>query len=126
MPSWLAELLAPRTDPSPAGPARPVIEEDVGWGPKPRYSRAAIQRACVAIERAVDGEQEKTLSREAYGIGRLIGAGLMPRQLAIDCLIYAALRMTNAPRQRPWREREIIKKVARAIRAGEQHPREVA
>ena len=84
MPRWLADLLMPAVDPSPVGQARPSIEEEAGWGPKPRYSRAALQRACEAIEAAPPGQQDQTLNREAYGIGRLIGAGLMPRQFAID------------------------------------------
>lgn len=81
-PAWLVDLLTPDAEPSPVGKARPVIEEDKGWGPKPRYSRAALERACEAIEGAPLGEQHKTLNAEAYSIGRLIGAGLMPRQLA--------------------------------------------
>jgi hypothetical protein len=103
-----------------------VIEEDVGWGPKPRYSRAALQRACERIEAAPVGQQDATLNREAYSIGRLIGAGLMPRRLAVDCLVYHATTMTNAPGRRRWHEREIQQKVARAVRAGEQRPREVS
>jgi hypothetical protein len=34
--------------------------------------------------------------------------------------------MTNAIGRRPWRGREIMQKVGRAIRAGEQHPRELS
>jgi hypothetical protein len=125
-PAWLAALLMPAVDPSPTGQARPSIEEDAGWGPKPFYSRAALQRACEAIEAAPAGEQDRMLNAEAYSIGRLIGAGLMPRQLAIDCLVYSGTTMSNAPGRRPWREREILNKIARAVREGELHPREVA
>ncbi len=46
--------------------------------------------------------------------------------LAVDCLIYSGTKMTNATGRRPWREREIQQTVVRAIRAGEQHPRELA
>ena len=126
LPAWLLDLLAPHVGPSPAGRARPVIEDDVGWGPKPRYARAALRRACEAVETAPIGQQDPTLNREAYSIGRLIGAGLMPRQLAIDCLVYHAKLMSNAPGRRPWREHEIARKVAAAVHAGEQHPREVS
>jgi Bifunctional DNA primase/polymerase, N-terminal len=126
MPRWLAQPLMPAVDPSPVGQARPSIEEEAGWGPKPRYARAALQRACEAIEAAPIGQQDQTLNREAYSIGRLIGAGLMPRQLAIDCLVYHAKLMSNAPGRRPWREYEIIRKVAAAVHAGEQHPRAVS
>ena len=125
-PAWLVDLLAPPIKPSPAGQARPAIEEDVGWGPRPRYARVALQRACEAIELAPVGQQNQTLNREAFGIGRLIGAGLMPRGLAIDCLVYSGTMMRNAIGRRPWHEREIQWKVVRAIRDGELHPREVA
>lgn len=124
-PAWLVDLLMPAVAPSPAGQARPAIEEDVGWGSKPRYSRAALQRACEAIEAAPIGRQDRTLNREAYSIGRLIGAGFMPRQLAVDCIVYHATLMSNAPGRRRWHEREIQQKVTRAVRAGELHPREV-
>lgn len=100
--------------------------EFLGLNPRPRYSRAALQRACEAIERAPVGQQEPTLSCECYGIGRLIGAGLMPRKLAIDCLIHSGTMMTNAPGRRPWREREIQQKVVRAVCKGGLYPREVA
>jgi hypothetical protein len=56
----------------------------------------------------------------------LIGAGLMPRRLASDCLVYHATMMTNAPGRRRWHEREIMQKVARAVPAGERCPREAA
>jgi hypothetical protein len=123
-PAWLADLLMPAA-PSPVGQARPAIEESDGWGAKPRYSRAALQRACEAIEAGPIGKQDQTLNREAYSIGRLIGAGLMPRRLAMDCLVYHATMMSNAPGRRRWHEREIQQKVARAVAAGELHPREV-
>jgi bifunctional DNA primase/polymerase-like protein len=126
MPPWLIDLLAPHAKASPFGQVRPAIEEDVGWGPRPLYSRAALQRACEAIETAAVGEQDQTLNREAYSIGRLVGAGLMPRRLAIDCLVYSATMMGNAPGRRRWHEREIQQKVVRAVREGQLHPREVA
>jgi hypothetical protein len=71
------------------------------------------------------GQQDRTLNREAYSIGRLIGAGFMPRALAIDCLVHHATLMPNARGRRPWRAREIQQKVVRAVREGELHPREV-
>lgn len=125
-PPWLAELLTHRSDPSPVAQARPPVDEAAGWGPKPRYSRAALERSCAAIKRAPAGQQERTLNAEAHSIGRLIGAGLMPRQLAIDCLVYSGTAMANEPGRRPWGQREIAEKVARAVREGECRPREVA
>ena len=126
LPAWLGDLLVPRVELSPVGRSQPAIEEEAGWGPKPRYARAALQRACEAIEGAAIGQQAQTLNSEAYSIGRLIGAGLMPRRLAVDCLIYSGSKMTDATGRRPWRERDSQQTVVRAIRAGEQHPREPA
>lgn len=65
LPNWLAELLMPPVDPPPVGQARPSIEEEAGWGPKPAYSRAALDRACAAISAAPFGEQDVTLSARA-------------------------------------------------------------
>jgi hypothetical protein len=125
MPPWLADLLAPRGERSPVGYARPAIEEDSGWGPLPRYSRAALERACAAIASAPVGAQDCTLHRECFSIGRLVGAGLMPRGLARDFLIYAAQQMTNDIRRRPWRRPEIEKKIERALTSGSRRPRDV-
>jgi hypothetical protein len=126
LPAWLVALLTPRINPSTTRQARPAIEEDIGWGPKPRYARAALQRACERIEGAPVGQQDQTLNSESYSIGRLIGAGLMPRRLAIDCLVYHAALMVNAPGRRRWQQREIMQKVVRAVREGEQRRRELS
>jgi hypothetical protein len=127
MPAWLAELLSPPVPPPPStGQARPAIEETIGWGPYPRYSRAALLSAYENISSAPIGQQDVTLTREAFGIGTLVGAGAMPRTLAIDMLVDAGLQMVNAPGRRPWTGREIQEKVARSLSAGERHPRAVA
>jgi hypothetical protein len=125
LPAWVADLTRPKVRPSPTATARPAIEEATGWGPYPRYSRRALEQACIAIERSPIGEQEKTLSGQAYSIGRLVGGGLMPRQLALDCLAYAGGLMLNASGRRPWQQHEIRSKVERALQAGECRPREV-
>lgn len=119
MPPW------PRAEPSPVGDARPAIEEDSGWGPKPRYSRSALERACAAVVCAPVGAQDCTLHRECFSIGRLVGGGMMPRGLARDFLIYAAQQMTNGNHRRPWRRPEIEKKVERALTSGSRRPRDV-
>lgn len=127
-PDWLIGAITVVSIPShnDTGPARPYVEEGTGWGPKPAYSRAALRSACHAIGQAPWGEQEKTLAREAFSIGTLVSAGLMPRQLAVDCLYYSGTTMTNRPGDRPWVEQEIREKVERRIEAGERFPRRVA
>ena len=127
MSPWLAELLSPPSPPPPSvGQARPAIEETIGWGPYPRYSRAALLSAYENIASAPIGQQDVTLIREAFSIGTLAAAGAMPRTLAIDMLVDAGLQMTNAAGRRPWCEREIRNKVERSVAAGERCPREVA
>ena len=98
----------------------------IGWGPYPAYIRAALLSAYENIAGAPIGQQDVTLIREAFSIGTLVGAGAMPRTLAIDMLVDAGLQMTNAPGRRSWCEREIRDKVDRSVAAGEHHPRAVA
>jgi Bifunctional DNA primase/polymerase, N-terminal len=124
MPRWLTDLLMPAVA-SPVGQARPAVEEEAGWGPKPRYSRCALERACATIAAAPVGTQDDTLNKECFTIGRLIGAGLMPRNLARDFLTWAAQQMTNDIHRRPWRRSEIEKKVERALTSGAQRPRDL-
>ena len=112
LPDWLTGISHSACAPPPprSGSARSHIEEEAGWGPKPRYSRAALQRACEAVESAPWGQQEPLSCAKPSASARLIGAGLMPRRLAIDCLIYSGTTMANQPGRRRWREREITRR----------------
>ena len=126
MPDWLSELgIKPAVPLRVEGMARPVIEADEGWGApkKAAYSRTALIRACEAIESAPWGQQEATLACESFSIGTLIGAGLMPRSVAITCLTNSGCSMPSQPGRQPWTERAIAEKVLRSVRNGEQHPR---
>ena len=49
------------------------------------------------IAQAVPGSQEETLNSEAYSIGRLVGAGLMPKDFARSVLIKAGEMMCSQP-----------------------------
>lgn len=106
----------------PAPPPTPLHAPiDGTWGPKPAYSRAALDHACQRIVQAGEKEQHPTLFREAAGIGALIGSGHMPASLARDMLIAAGMAMTNFGR--PWRREEVARQIDRGLAAGMEHPR---
>jgi hypothetical protein len=90
-----------------------------------RYGEAALANACRRILDAGNGQQETTLNREAYGIGRLAGAGAVPAEFALRALKYAAQRITTFDSARPWRSDELDRKVKRSFADGMQNPRRV-
>ncbi|HEX2528530.1 MAG TPA: hypothetical protein VHL31_19815 [Geminicoccus sp.] len=118
-----AERVAVRVPPEPpcpvAAPLRAPI--DGTWGPKPAYSRAALDHACERIEQAGDKQQHPTLYREAMGIGSLVGSGHMPLLKARADLIEAGLAMKAFGR--PWRREEVARQIDRGLAAGMDRPR---
>ena len=117
------ERVAVHVPPEPPAPPSALLRPpiDGSWGPRPAYSRAALDRACGRIVQAGEKEQHPTLFREAAGIGGLVGSGHMPASLARDMLIAAGLAMTNFGR--PWRREEIARQIDRGLAAGMEHPR---
>jgi Bifunctional DNA primase/polymerase, N-terminal len=122
-PEWLIALVEPLEEPVP--PPRPVRTGDLG-----RYAAAALEKACERIEQADKGTQADTLDHESYGIGRLVGGGVIPRADATAALVGAGLRMRSATGRRkdgkpyrPWTRREIAWRVDRALAAGARNPR---
>jgi hypothetical protein len=116
---WLKPLSAPLA-PAPAWipPARPSEARRQGAqrpfkGETP-YARAALERACLAIEKAPNGEQEATLNRECFGIGGLVGAGELDREAATAALLEAAGRMQE--HAEPWGH--LKPKIRRSIEEG--------
>jgi hypothetical protein len=88
-----------------------------------RYGVVALERACAAIAAAPIGAQEATLSREAFGIGRLAAGGVVPPSAARANLVAAGSRMTNKPGRPPWTPSEVAWRVDRAFAAAAAHPR---
>jgi hypothetical protein len=111
--------LLPR-DPVRLSPARPVCPSN-GLSP---YAEAALDGACRRIISAPPGEQESTLNGEAFAIGTLAGAGAIPANFALRVLTWAAYRIHDYDRRRPWRGADIAHKVERAFGDGSRRPRE--
>ncbi len=117
-PDWLVALLEPVEPPKPVPPARPVRTVDLG-----RYAEAALAKACETIAAAPPGTQESTLNSEAYGIGRLVGGKVVPRDLAKVELVAAGVGMVPQAGRRPWTNDEVTWRVGRALDAGARDPR---
>jgi Bifunctional DNA primase/polymerase, N-terminal len=109
----LPKLLEPRV-------ARPV-ESTGGLSP---YAEAALRSACRAIVTAPAGQQEITINNEVFSIGTLAGAGGIPEGFARRALQAAASRVKDHDTRRPWRARELARKVDQAFCDGLSQPRE--
>ena len=55
-----------------------------------RYSTAALNYACAAIENAAEGSRNDTLNSEAFGIAQLVAGGEIPKSVARESLANAA------------------------------------
>jgi putative DNA primase/helicase len=117
MPDWMVIPEPERIAPGPAPDFRGTLSP---------YGEAALDRAVANIIRAAAGEQEITLNREAFGIGQLAGAGVIPAPLAIEALLWAARRMPAYDSRRPWRAADLDRKVRLTVADGLAQPRRPA
>jgi len=112
-PAWL------NPEPELVAPAKPVRPCD-GLSP---YADAAIERACIAIRHAPDGQQRETLVRESFAIGTLAGAGCIPVAFARAALIDAGCGMRSYDARDPWTAKGITRVVNGCFTAGLARPR---
>jgi Bifunctional DNA primase/polymerase, N-terminal len=117
-PDWLtpATELECAVEPAPCPPTGEINS----------YGAAAINGAVRAIYGAPEGQQSTTLNREAFGIGSLVGAGVLPKQVALDALQQAAFAMPTYDRRRPWRRADLGRSVKASFAAGIAEPRRAA
>jgi hypothetical protein len=96
MPDWMIDrdLMLPQalSEPRP----RPVVRLS-------RYCEIALDNAVHAIVSAPSGQQQQTLNREVFSIGRLAGSGAIAPGLALEALTWAARQMTVHKAHEPWR-----------------------
>jgi hypothetical protein len=113
-----AALMPRDGEPQPAISGTPAVCNELS-----PYGEAALRSAAGKILCAPNGEQEATLNGESYSIGRLAGCGGVPGDLALDILLTAALAIPSYDPRRPWRTRDIEKKVRAAFAEGLANPR---
>jgi hypothetical protein len=116
MPSWMV-IPEPEAPPIPSS-VRPI-------GRLSRYAEAALEGAVRRIVEAPAGSQQNTLNAQVYGIGRLAGGGVIPPDLALNSMLWAARRMASHDARRPWRAVDVERKVKTAFADGLRDPREV-
>lgn len=81
-PAWLTAAL--RTPPPPA-----VVYREIG-DQRGVDAHERLHRAARAIMEAREGSRNITLNRRAYGVAKLVGAGLLDERMAVDTLYGAA------------------------------------
>ena len=108
-PEWLLDELSP-----PSAPAPPAVWNPLGCPTRyrvaSRYASAALQHAADRVTLAPTGSRNATLNAQAYGIGRLVAAGLLDGQEVADTLAMAAVAAGLAPQ-------EIARTLGSALRA---------
>ena len=122
-PWWLLRIVAPPPEKPPA-PAvyrdGPRSSERMGGG---GYGPAALELARAEVAAAPPGQQNETLHRNAYGIGRLVAGGELERGAALSGLVSAGLSMRVGDPRRPWLERDLSDVVERAFQRAQSAPK---
>jgi hypothetical protein len=112
LPEWIAHLAIPAPPPPRRKPTPP---EPGNRGEK--YAAAALASACTIISQS--GTRNVDLNAQAYGIGSLVGAGLLNHDYCLDALIDAA---TDAGLPHT----EAVYTARRSLAQGARQPRELA
>lgn len=90
LPAWLVDLFTAPAE--TATPLRPGSAAQLLAAVRRRapYAERALHDAVDEVLSAVPGTRNDTLNRTAYRLGRLVAAGLLPRDLVFDALRLAA------------------------------------
>ena len=122
VPRWILRELAARSrQAAPPLPPLTVNRSDVAGSRIPSaaaaaYGAAALRNEVERMRTARVGTRNDTLNRSAYALGRLVGAGLLDRDLAASELFHAA-RQAGLP------ARECASTLASGLGAGIARPR---
>jgi hypothetical protein len=112
-PQWLSAMAGARGAPpqqtQPIGPLSPDQRD--------RLADRALSRAVATVRHALEGARNQTLNREAYSLGRLVGAGVVDRAVVEAALSAAA---TDAGLERL----EVQRTMRSGLDAGVQRPYE--
>lgn len=121
VPRWIVRELTARPRADAASPPLPIAHFGVAGSRMPgaaaaAYGAAALRNEVERMRAARAGTRNDTLNRAAYALGRLVGAGLLDRDLAASELFQAA-RQTGLP------ARECSSTLASGLGAGIARPR---
>jgi hypothetical protein len=97
--------------------AQPATGAPPPVGPRPRYVQAALDGETAAVRGTPKGARNGQLNTSALKLGRLVGAGLLDEQTAVEALRGAALDAGLEPR-------ETARTIASGLRAGIADPRD--
>lgn len=84
------------------------------------YAAGALRRACANVAASVEPNRHKTLAREAWSMGQLVGAGLLSRSDALAALDHASRGIFPENR-----EHERTRTIAQQVDVGAHSPREI-
>jgi hypothetical protein len=112
-PGWLLDRLDPPRPGKPLGSVGPIAAIADAYG------RAALRKAVERVGAAAKGQRNATLNAESFGLGQLVGAGILPAEVAATALAGAALAIG-------LERRETERTIASALRAGAAQPRRPA
>lgn len=85
--SWRRLALDWPAPPEPERPSGPSLRTRIGWSAtaldrvaerRARYVEAVVRAAADRVASAVEGQRNATLNREAYTLGRFVGARVLP------------------------------------------------
>jgi hypothetical protein len=93
-PEWLIHELEPKHAPVPGQVWEPQAGHSVS-----RYVEAALRNAAFRIQGSPIGFRNNALNAEAYGLGRMVIAGLLDAQTVADSLAAAATAAGLPPRE---------------------------
>jgi len=82
------------------------------------YCEAALRNTYQRIVEAPCGQQETTLNNAAFALGGLIASRGMPADAALELLQLAASKMPIYDTSRPWRQKELDRKIRDALTDG--------
>ena len=114
-PAWTEVALQQPADFGPSAEARSFQ----GCSP---FGDAILAGACETIATTPGGQQAITLNRRSFVVGQYVGGGLIERDIAIETLTAAGLRMVNTDPKKPWTAKEVHKKVIKAVYDGIKEP----
>jgi DNA polymerase-1 len=119
LPGWLASLLTAPAPASPLGcpPAAPAAVRDLDG-----YAARALKGELHRVTAAAEGGRNAALNKAAYYLGQLVGAGILPEDVAVTELTAAA----NIHYGPSFTADAAAATISSALAAGKRAPRRIA